>query len=188
MPLSVQADLLSVSRASLYYRAATPSKLEIAAKHRIDEIYLVSPFYGSRKIAAQMQREGYSLCRNTVAKYMKEMGNRSNLSRSEPEQTRQPAQYLSLPAARINYRETERGLGSRHHVYPSESWLDVSGSQVCERGGSAGLVLTVRSQLGTRPDAGNALRVGGGGSRSGDGSATDLEQRPRESFYQPAIC
>lgn len=74
LPLSVQANLLGVSRASLYYQAAAPSRAEIAAKRRIDEIYTDCPFYGSRKIAAQMQREGVSICRNTVAKYMKEMG------------------------------------------------------------------------------------------------------------------
>jgi putative transposase len=74
LPLSVQADLLGVSRASLYYQAAVPSDVEIVAKRRIDEIYTDRPFYGSRKIAAQMQREGFMICRNTVAKYMKEMG------------------------------------------------------------------------------------------------------------------
>jgi putative transposase len=70
----VQADLLSLSRASLYYQPAAPSEAEITAKHHIDEIYTASPFYGSRRIAAQMQRDGFPICRNTVAKYMTEMG------------------------------------------------------------------------------------------------------------------
>ena len=74
LPLSIQANLLSLSRASLYYRPRTPSAEEIALKHRIDEIYTALPFYGSRKIAQQMQREGIGICRNTVQKYMQEMG------------------------------------------------------------------------------------------------------------------
>ena len=70
----MQADLLSLSRASLYYQPAVPSAQEVAAKHRIDAIYTERPFYGSRRIAAQMKREGLPVCRNTVAKYMREMG------------------------------------------------------------------------------------------------------------------
>ena len=70
----MQADLLSLSRASLYYQPAAPAAQEVAAKHRIDAIYTERPFYGSRRIAAQMKREGLPVCRNTVAKYMREMG------------------------------------------------------------------------------------------------------------------
>ena len=43
-------------------------------KHRIDEVYTQSPFYGSRKIAAQLQREGIGINRKTVGRYMQEMG------------------------------------------------------------------------------------------------------------------
>ena len=43
-------------------------------KHRIDEVYTQSPFYGARKIAAQVQREGMGINRKTVGRYMSEMG------------------------------------------------------------------------------------------------------------------
>ena len=42
-PLSAQADLLSVSRASLYYQPALPPAAEMAVKRRIDEIYTAWP-------------------------------------------------------------------------------------------------------------------------------------------------
>ena len=74
LPLTLQADLLSVSRASLYYQPRPPSAEEVQLKHRIDEIYTSLPFYGSRKIAAQLQREGRGINRKTVARYMQEMG------------------------------------------------------------------------------------------------------------------
>jgi putative transposase len=73
-PLSLQADLLSLSRASLYYQPRPPSAEEVRLKHRIDEIYTQSPFYGARKIAAQLQREGMGINRKTVGRYMSEMG------------------------------------------------------------------------------------------------------------------
>jgi putative transposase len=74
LPLRLQADLLSVSRSSLYYQPRPPSAEEVRLKHRIDEVYTQSPFYGSRKIAAQLQREGMGINRKTVARYMQEMG------------------------------------------------------------------------------------------------------------------
>src|SRR5205814_3076441 len=74
LPLSIQADLLSLSRASLYYQPRPPSAEEVRLKHRIDEVYTQSPFYGARKIAAQLQREGMGINRKTVGRYMSEMG------------------------------------------------------------------------------------------------------------------
>ncbi len=74
LALTLQADLLSVSRSSLYYQPRPPSAEEVRLKHRIDEVYTQFPFYGSRKIAVQLQREGMSINRKTVSRYMQEMG------------------------------------------------------------------------------------------------------------------
>ena len=74
LSLSVQADLLSLNRTSLYYRRVPPSPEEIALKHRIDEIYTERPFYGSRKIAAVLKREGREVNRKAVQRHMREMG------------------------------------------------------------------------------------------------------------------
>jgi len=74
LPLVVQAELLSLSRASLYYRAAQPSAEEIAVKHRIDELYTRYPFYGSRRLSVCLQREGLIINRKAVQRYMREMG------------------------------------------------------------------------------------------------------------------
>jgi putative transposase len=74
LPLSVQAQLLSLSRASLYYQPVLPSAEEVALKHRIDEIYTACPFYGSRRITAQLRREGREINRKAVQRHMREMG------------------------------------------------------------------------------------------------------------------
>lgn len=74
LPITQQAELLSVSRSSLYYHPREPSAEEIAIKHRIDELYTQSPFYGSRKIKAQLRREGVVISRKTVQRHMREMG------------------------------------------------------------------------------------------------------------------
>jgi putative transposase len=74
IPLTVQADLLSVSRSSLYYRSRQPSPDEVALKHRIDALYTEHPFYGSRRITAQLRREGREVNRKAVQRHMREMG------------------------------------------------------------------------------------------------------------------
>jgi putative transposase len=74
LPLVVQADLLSLSRSSLYYQPAPPSADEVAIKHHIDEVYTACPFYGSRRITAQLVRDGLTINRKTVQRHMREMG------------------------------------------------------------------------------------------------------------------
>jgi len=74
LPLTTQADLLTLSRSSLYYHPVPPSAREVAIKHRIDPVYTATPFYGSRKIQIILQPEFGTLARNTVRRSMQEMG------------------------------------------------------------------------------------------------------------------
>jgi putative transposase len=43
LPLTQQAELLGISRSSLYYHPPEPSAEEIAINHRLDEISTQSP-------------------------------------------------------------------------------------------------------------------------------------------------
>ena len=45
LPLTIQADLLSVSRSSLYYQPVPPTAEELHIKRRIDEIYTARRCY-----------------------------------------------------------------------------------------------------------------------------------------------
>jgi len=74
LSLHVQAELLSLSRSSLYYQPVAPSAEEVALKHRIDELYTAHPFYGSRKLTILLAEEGYPINRKRVQRYMREMG------------------------------------------------------------------------------------------------------------------
>ena len=73
LPLSTKAELLGLNRTGLYYRPVGPSAQEIAAKHRIDEIYTAHPYYGSRRVAVVLGKE-MPISRPTVQRYMREMG------------------------------------------------------------------------------------------------------------------
>jgi putative transposase len=74
MPLTVQAELLGISRRSLYYQPKAPSPEDVQIKHRIDELYTEMPYYGSRRMTAQLQQEGYPINRKAVQRHMREMG------------------------------------------------------------------------------------------------------------------
>ncbi len=74
LPLTTQTDLLTLNRTSLYYRPTGPDPVEVALKHRIDAIYTDRPFYGSRRMTAQLQREGSAVNRKRIQHYMREMG------------------------------------------------------------------------------------------------------------------
>jgi putative transposase len=74
LPLNTQAELLSISRRSLYYQPVPPPPEEVAIKHRIDEIYTAHPFYGSRKLTVLLEPEVGPINRKRVQRYMREMG------------------------------------------------------------------------------------------------------------------
>ena len=74
LSLKKQAELLSISRSSLYYQPLPPPAEEIRLKHRIDELYTDYPFYGSRRIRAMLKREGWHINRKRVQRCMREMG------------------------------------------------------------------------------------------------------------------
>lgn len=58
----------------MYYKPRSPSAEELTLKRRIDEIYTEYPFYGSRRITAVLQREGFLVNRKAVQRHMQEMG------------------------------------------------------------------------------------------------------------------
>jgi putative transposase len=108
LPLAVQADLLSLSRSGLYYHPRPPSLEEVAIKHRIDALYTRYPFYGSRRIAAQLRREGMAINRKAVQRHMREMGIAGispgpNLSRRDSEHRVYPYLLRNLTSAYPNH-------------------------------------------------------------------------------------
>ena len=73
LALSRHARLLGLNRSSLYYRPVAPSTQGLALKNSIDVIYTHWPFYGSRRMAAQLRREGTVVNRKAVQRHMQEM-------------------------------------------------------------------------------------------------------------------
>ena len=73
-PLSTQARLLGLNRSGLYYKPVEPPAEELVLKNRIDEMYTKWPFYGSRRITAELRRQGLVVNRKAIQRHMREMG------------------------------------------------------------------------------------------------------------------
>ena len=72
-----QAQLLGLSRSSVYYRCRPVSARDLELMRRIDELHLEARFFGARKIAAQLRREGQLVGRRHVRTLMRAMGIRA---------------------------------------------------------------------------------------------------------------
>jgi putative transposase len=74
----------------LYYRPAPVDPDDLAVMRRMDELYLASPFYGSRRMVAVLRREGLVVNRKRVRRLMRLMGleaiyQKPNTSQGHPE-------------------------------------------------------------------------------------------------------
>ena len=74
LPLGRQAELLGLSRSSLYYEPRPVPPDELAIMRRIDALHLDYPFAGSRMLRDLLRGEGVVIGRELVATMMRRMG------------------------------------------------------------------------------------------------------------------
>jgi putative transposase len=82
--------LLSVPRSSFYYRTKEPSEEEITLLRLLDEQYLKTSFYGSRRMSVVLRQQGYPVSRKRVLRLMRPLGieaiyPKPRLSQAHPE-------------------------------------------------------------------------------------------------------
>lgn len=85
-----QCRLLKLARSSLYYQLKAPSDEELELLRLIDQQYLETPFYGSRKMTVFLQQQGYQINRKRTQRLMRQLGveavyPKPNLSQPHPE-------------------------------------------------------------------------------------------------------
>ena len=69
-----QCTLLGISRSGLYYRPVGVSEEELTLMKLIDRQYLITPFYGARRIAAWLKNQGHEVNRKRVRRLTCIMG------------------------------------------------------------------------------------------------------------------
>ena len=74
LPIIRQAEVLNISRGSVYYQPRPVLAGTLAIMRRIDELHLEYPFAGSRMLRDMLGREGIEIGRQRVASLMKRMG------------------------------------------------------------------------------------------------------------------
>lgn len=89
LPITCQAQVLGISRGSVYYLPRPVSDADLALMRRIDALHLEHPFAGSRMLRDLLRQDGTTVGRKHVATLMKRMGiealyRRPNTSRKHP--------------------------------------------------------------------------------------------------------
>jgi putative transposase len=74
LPLKRQAEVLRLSRSTLYYRPRPVSAEDLAIMRRLDELHLNYPFAGSRMLRDFLVAEGIKIGRCRVITLMRRMG------------------------------------------------------------------------------------------------------------------
>ena len=107
LPVAAQCRLLKVARSTLYYRPAPVSADDLAVMRRMDELHLSWPFYGSRRMAAVLRREGWAVNRKRAKRLMRVMGieaiyQKPNTSKGHPDHKVYPYLLRGLAIDRPN--------------------------------------------------------------------------------------
>ena len=107
LPISRRAELLGLSRSSVYDRPMPTSDLDLRTMRRIDELHLELPFAGARMLRDLLALEGWKIGRKHVPTLMRRMGfaaiyRRKNTSRPHPEHAVFPYLLRRLPIDRPN--------------------------------------------------------------------------------------
>jgi putative transposase len=89
LPISRQAELLGISRASVYYLPRPVSENDLTIMRRLDELHLRYPFMGARMLRDQLNRQGIDIGRKHVSTLMKKINinavyRKPNTSKKQP--------------------------------------------------------------------------------------------------------
>ena len=107
LPLARQAELLGISRGSVYYLPRPTPPADLALMRRIDELHLDYPFAGARMLQGLLKREGFEVGRLHVRTLMRKMGieaiyRRPNTSKPEPGHKIFPYLLRNVPVTQPN--------------------------------------------------------------------------------------
>lgn len=69
-----QCELMGLARSSYYYEPVPESELNLQLMKMIDKQYLITPFYGSRRMTEELKSKGEVVNRKRIQRLMKIMG------------------------------------------------------------------------------------------------------------------
>ena len=108
LPVKRQAELLNISRGSVYYRPKPVSVADLVLMRMIDELHLEHPFAGARMLRDMLKARGFEVGRKHVATLMRRMGieamyRKPNTSKRDPQHLIYPYLLRGLAIERANH-------------------------------------------------------------------------------------
>ncbi len=108
LPITRQAAIVNISRASVYYEAQPVSDADLKLMRRIDELHLELPFAGARMLRDLLRAEGFAVGRKHMTTLMRRMGitalyRKPNTSKRAPGHTIWPYLLRTLAITRSNH-------------------------------------------------------------------------------------
>ena len=108
LPIKRQAELVGISRGSVYYLPRPVSAADLKLMRAMDELHLEYPFAGARMLSGLLEPLGFTVGRKHVATLMKRMGiealyRRPNTSRKHPHNPVWPYLLRGLTIERPNH-------------------------------------------------------------------------------------
>ena len=107
-PVSVLCEVLGVARSTVDYEPAT-SGADAALLGAMEQILMRWPFYGYRRVTAQLKREGWAVGERRVRRLLKQLGHTVSVGRvqlhtpqSQPSEPRVPNRIKGLAITRPN--------------------------------------------------------------------------------------
>ena len=175
-----QCALLGISRSSLYYLPTEAGAEDLELMALIDQQYLKTPFYGSRRMTAWLSNHGHQVNRKRVRRLMQLIGleaiyRRPNTSKPNPGHKVYPYLLRGLEINRVN------------QVWATDITYIPHGSGFPLLGGHHGLAQPLRAGLAAVQHPGGRLLCCGSGRGLEQGSATDLQHRPGQPVHQRGL-
>ena len=108
LPITRQAQIVNISRGSVYYESEPISDVDLKLMRRIDELHLELPFAGARMLRDLLRAEGVAVGRKHMTTLMRRMGitalyRKPNTSKRAPGHTIWPYLLRTLAITRSNH-------------------------------------------------------------------------------------
>ena len=122
-----QCALVGVARSGVYRPKPVTGADDLAVMRRIDELHLELPFYGSRRMTFELNKEGRGLNRKRVRRLMRVMGIEALVPRPGTSRAAPGHKIYRVPAARPEDCRAEPRVGGRRDLHPDGVRLPLSG-------------------------------------------------------------
>jgi putative transposase len=159
-----------VPRSSYYYQPWPESAENLRLLRRLDQLYLKRPFFGSRKLAVELE-----VNRKRIQRLMRILGIEAHYRKPQSKPPGAWSPSLSVLVARRGNPPTQPRLEHRYYL-PSDAW------RLSLLGRGDGLVQPLRAQLGTLQHLGDQLLPNRARRRVPLRSTRNLEFRSGSQF------